>query len=149
MKSNSSRPIMTLSDAKDSISCLEIEGAELFVGSVDGRVRVYDIRMGRFSVDVIGRKCFLEWFEKKFNIFQTPSHPFRQLAESTHTSSAHSTPAFCSWTRFLANYSRNSYLHPSPTHPIDYEARLLPTTALQSAGLRMAEYLSGMSCLVP
>jgi mitogen-activated protein kinase organizer 1 len=54
-KSNSSKPIMTLSDAKDSISCLAVADAEIFVGSVDGRVRIYDIRMGRLSVDVIGR----------------------------------------------------------------------------------------------
>jgi mitogen-activated protein kinase organizer 1 len=47
---------MTLADAKDSISCLAVLDAEIFVGSVDGRVRLYDIRMGRLSVDVIGRK---------------------------------------------------------------------------------------------
>ena len=47
---------MTLSDAKDSISCLAVVDAEIFIGSVDGRVRVYDIRMGNASVDVIGSK---------------------------------------------------------------------------------------------
>ncbi|KAF2672566.1 mitogen-activated protein kinase organizer 1 [Microthyrium microscopicum] len=53
-KSNNSKPLMTLSDAKDSISCLAVVDAEIFVGSVDGRVRVYDIRMGKTSTDVIG-----------------------------------------------------------------------------------------------
>jgi mitogen-activated protein kinase organizer 1 len=47
---------MSLSEAKDSISCIEIVDAEIFAGCVDGRVRVYDMRMGRVSVDVIGRK---------------------------------------------------------------------------------------------
>jgi mitogen-activated protein kinase organizer 1 len=55
-KSNSSKALMSLSEAKDGISCIEIVGEEIFAGSVDGRVRVYDIRMGRVSVDVIGRK---------------------------------------------------------------------------------------------
>jgi mitogen-activated protein kinase organizer 1 len=47
---------MTLSDAKDSISCLAVIDAEIYAGSTDGRVRVYDVRMGRTSVDVIGSK---------------------------------------------------------------------------------------------
>jgi mitogen-activated protein kinase organizer 1 len=55
-KSNSSKPLMSLSEAKDGISCIEVVGEEIFAGSVDGRVRVYDIRMGRVSVDVMGRK---------------------------------------------------------------------------------------------
>jgi mitogen-activated protein kinase organizer 1 len=55
-KSNSSKALMSLSEAKDGISSIEIVGEEIYAGSVDGRVRVYDIRMGRVSVDVIGRK---------------------------------------------------------------------------------------------
>lgn len=54
IKSNSSKPLMTLSEAKDSVSCIAVVGYEIFVGSVDGRVRVYDIRMGKISIDVIG-----------------------------------------------------------------------------------------------
>jgi mitogen-activated protein kinase organizer 1 len=55
-KSNAHKPLMSLSEAKDSISCIEIVDAEIFAGCVDGRVRVYDMRMGRVGVDVIGRK---------------------------------------------------------------------------------------------
>jgi mitogen-activated protein kinase organizer 1 len=47
---------MTLSEAKDSISCIAVAGPEIFVGSVDGRVRVYDIRLGKITIDVIGGK---------------------------------------------------------------------------------------------
>ena len=57
-KSNAHKPLMNLSEAKDSISCIEIVEAEIFAGCVDGRVRVYDMRMGRVSVDVIGRKFY-------------------------------------------------------------------------------------------
>lgn len=56
---------MTLSEAKDSISSIAVIDAEIYAGCVDGRVRVYDIRMGRTSVDVIG--C-------KFNYIRAPEH---------------------------------------------------------------------------
>lgn len=56
-KQRSERPIMTFSEAKDSISSIEIVGAEILSGSVDGRVRSYDLRMGCMDQDVIGRKC--------------------------------------------------------------------------------------------
>jgi mitogen-activated protein kinase organizer 1 len=58
-KSNSSKPLMSIADAKDSVSCLAVVGTEIYAGSVDGRVRIYDIRMGRVNVDVIGRKSRL------------------------------------------------------------------------------------------
>ncbi|KAK8203599.1 hypothetical protein M8818_005249 [Zalaria obscura] len=53
-KSRSERPLMTLSEAKDSISSIHVTGPEILVGCVDGRVRSYDIRMGQVDVDVIG-----------------------------------------------------------------------------------------------
>lgn len=53
-KQRSERPIMTLAEAKDSISAIEVVGAEVVVGSVDGRVRNYDLRMGCVEQDVIG-----------------------------------------------------------------------------------------------
>ena len=52
-KSRSDRPIMTLSEARDSVSSLAVCGHEVYVGSVDGRVRVYDLAMGHVDVDVI------------------------------------------------------------------------------------------------
>jgi len=61
VKSNSMKPIMVLEEAKDSISCV-LSGSqagkggefEVVTGSVDGRVRYYDLRMGSMDVDVIG-----------------------------------------------------------------------------------------------
>lgn len=47
---------MTFTEAKDSISSIDVNGAEILTGSVDGRVRNYDLRMGCMDQDVIGRK---------------------------------------------------------------------------------------------
>ncbi len=55
-KSRDGRPLMVLSEARDSVSCLVVGEAEVVAGSVDGRVRGYDLRMGMVSVDVIGSK---------------------------------------------------------------------------------------------
>ncbi|KAF5607868.1 beta-transducin [Fusarium subglutinans] len=53
-KSNSFKPIQVLDDANDAVTCLVVRGPEVLAGSVDGRVRSYDIRMGRVTTDVIG-----------------------------------------------------------------------------------------------
>lgn len=45
---------MVLQEARDSVTSLVCVGAELIAGSVDGRVRTYDLRMGRCFVDVLG-----------------------------------------------------------------------------------------------
>lgn len=55
-KSQSTKPIQVLEEAKDSVSSLHVVGHEIVTGSVDGRMRVYDLRMGMASVDVIGRR---------------------------------------------------------------------------------------------
>lgn len=55
VKSNNMKPIQVLEEARDSVSCLAVWGHEIIAGSVDGRVRSYDIRMGRCVVDVIGK----------------------------------------------------------------------------------------------
>ncbi|RDL36375.1 uncharacterized protein BP5553_05727 [Venustampulla echinocandica] len=59
VKSQNSKPVVVLDDAKDSISCVLVGTGwggehEILTGSVDGRVRCYDIRMGRLHTDVIG-----------------------------------------------------------------------------------------------
>jgi len=54
-RSQSQKPIMVLEEAGDSVSGLCVGGAEIVTGCVDGRVRVYDLRMGMVFVDVIGR----------------------------------------------------------------------------------------------
>ncbi|KND93831.1 WD repeat domain-containing protein 83 [Tolypocladium ophioglossoides CBS 100239] len=53
-KSGSFKPIQVLSDARDAITSLAIRGPEVVAGSVDGRVRSYDVRMGRCTTDVLG-----------------------------------------------------------------------------------------------
>ncbi|KAK5694915.1 hypothetical protein LTR97_009510 [Elasticomyces elasticus] len=53
-KSRSDRPIMVLNEAKDSVSCVAVEGGRVWAGSVDGRVRCYDLRAGEVEVDVLG-----------------------------------------------------------------------------------------------
>lgn len=64
-KSSSMKPIQVLEEARDSVSSLHVVGHEIVTGCVDGRVRVYDLRMGMVFVDVIGRMyrviSFLFW----------------------------------------------------------------------------------------
>jgi mitogen-activated protein kinase organizer 1 len=52
-KSRSDKPIMTFGDAKDAVSSIAVRGAEIIAGSIDGRVRVYDLRSGEVDVDVL------------------------------------------------------------------------------------------------
>jgi mitogen-activated protein kinase organizer 1 len=57
VKSNSYKPIMTLDDAKDSVTDVAIHDVDIIAASVDGRVRNYDLRMGMCQADVIGYPC--------------------------------------------------------------------------------------------
>lgn len=54
VKSGSVKPIQVLDEARDAITCLVIRGPEVVTGSVDGRVRSYDVRMGKCTTDVMG-----------------------------------------------------------------------------------------------
>ena len=57
MRSRESRyPIQILEDAKDSIGSVCIKGATIAVGSVDGSVRIYDIRKGSMTTDNLNGK---------------------------------------------------------------------------------------------
>ena len=56
-KSQSTKPIQIFEEAKDSVSSVHVSGHEIAAGSVDGRVRLYDLRMGMMYVDVVGREC--------------------------------------------------------------------------------------------
>ena len=49
------KPIQVLDEARDSVSSLHVVGHEIVSGCGDGRMRVYDLRMGMIFVDVIGR----------------------------------------------------------------------------------------------
>lgn len=57
VKSNAYKPIMTLDDAKDSITDIAVHDSDILASSVDGRVRSYDLRMGMCQADVIGHPC--------------------------------------------------------------------------------------------
>ncbi|GAM36282.1 vacuolar glutathione S-conjugate transporter [Talaromyces pinophilus] len=54
-KSNSYKPIQSLTEASDTVSSLHVHMPTYSIasGSYDGRVRIYDLRMGRTTVDVI------------------------------------------------------------------------------------------------
>ncbi|KAL6881592.1 WD40-repeat-containing domain protein [Trichoderma novae-zelandiae] len=51
---SSFRPVQVLGEAKDSVTSLVARGPEVIAGSVDGRVRSYDVRMGTCTTDVMG-----------------------------------------------------------------------------------------------
>ncbi|KAL8654551.1 MAG: hypothetical protein Q9226_003391 [Calogaya cf. arnoldii] len=53
-KSQSTKPIQVFEDSKDSVSSLHVLGHEIVTGSVDGKLRLYDLRMGVVYVDTIG-----------------------------------------------------------------------------------------------
>lgn len=54
-RSSSTKPIQTLTEATDTVSSLDVHMPTYSIvsGSYDGRVRVYDIRTGRTTVDVL------------------------------------------------------------------------------------------------
>ncbi|KAI0146335.1 WD40-repeat-containing domain protein [Xylariaceae sp. FL1272] len=54
VKSGAQKPMQILQDAKDAISSIAVCGEQIVTGSVDGRVRSYDVRIGRCTTDVIG-----------------------------------------------------------------------------------------------
>jgi len=55
LKSNSMDPIQILTEAKDSVTSLFITDYEIISGSVDGKVRNYDIRAGLLQADHINQ----------------------------------------------------------------------------------------------
>ena len=57
-KSSSTKPIQVLEEAGDSVTSVAANGWEIVTGSVDGKLRVYDLRMGLLSTDLIGRRIF-------------------------------------------------------------------------------------------
>ncbi|CAI6100410.1 hypothetical protein V2G26_008265 [Clonostachys chloroleuca] len=53
-RSTNPKPVQVLEEARDAVTCLAVRGPEVVAGSVDGRVRSYDVRMGRCTTDVLG-----------------------------------------------------------------------------------------------
>lgn len=54
-KSKKNDPIQILNEAKDSITSIHVSNHEILTGSVDGRARRYDLRMGMMFSDNIGK----------------------------------------------------------------------------------------------
>uniref|UniRef100_A0A3B4CNC1 WD repeat domain-containing protein 83 n=1 Tax=Pygocentrus nattereri TaxID=42514 RepID=A0A3B4CNC1_PYGNA len=52
-RSRRMEPIQVLDEARDGVSSLKVVEHELLTGSVDGRLRRYDLRMGQLHVDFI------------------------------------------------------------------------------------------------
>lgn len=53
VKSRNANPIMVFEEAGDSVSAVVVREEEIITGSVDGRVRSYDIRMGLCTEDTM------------------------------------------------------------------------------------------------
>ena len=63
-RSQNTKPIQVFEEARDSVSSVHVVEHEIITGCVDGRLRVYDLRMGMMFVDVIGRTvlpCLYSW----------------------------------------------------------------------------------------
>jgi mitogen-activated protein kinase organizer 1 len=54
LRSHMREPIQTLDQAADSVSSISVHGHKIVSGSVDGCVRVYDLRMGELTTHMIG-----------------------------------------------------------------------------------------------
>lgn len=48
-------PIQVLDEAKDSVSSIAVSDHEILTGSVDGKVRRYDLRMGQLYADCVAK----------------------------------------------------------------------------------------------
>jgi WD40 repeat protein len=53
MKSKGNKPIQTLSESKDSIENIDTSDYEIITASIDGFIRIYDIRNGKIIEDNI------------------------------------------------------------------------------------------------
>ncbi|KAI1429519.1 WD40-repeat-containing domain protein [Xylaria sp. FL1777] len=54
VRSGAPKPVQVLTEAKDAVTAVAAHGPEIVAGSVDGRVRAYDVRVGRCVTDVVG-----------------------------------------------------------------------------------------------
>ncbi|KAK0615914.1 WD40-repeat-containing domain protein [Bombardia bombarda] len=50
---SSAKPVQTLAEARDAVTSLAVTSDEIVAGSVDGRVRSYDVRTGKVTTDVM------------------------------------------------------------------------------------------------
>nr|OQO31587.1 hypothetical protein B0A51_01429 [Rachicladosporium sp. CCFEE 5018] len=54
LRSRGERAVGIFGEAGDAVSCVDVRGGFILAGSVDGRVRGYDLRAGRVEEDCIG-----------------------------------------------------------------------------------------------
>lgn len=52
-KSRSRQSVQVLNEAKDAISCLIVNDQQIITGSLDGKVRTYDLRKGNLIFTII------------------------------------------------------------------------------------------------
>ncbi|OWK50138.1 WD repeat domain-containing protein 83, partial [Lonchura striata] len=57
-------PVQVLDEAKDGISSVKLSAHEILTGSVDGRVRRYDLRAGQLCSDYLGSPVTSVCFSK-------------------------------------------------------------------------------------
>lgn len=55
LKSRKMDPVQVLDEAKDGVTCIQVSDHEVLTSSADGRIRRYDLRMGRLYADLIGK----------------------------------------------------------------------------------------------
>lgn len=58
-RSKTQEAVQILNDAKDSISSVRVTNHEILSASFDGKIRIYDIRIGELRTDFMGGKIFI------------------------------------------------------------------------------------------
>nr|POE87453.1 wd repeat domain-containing protein 83 [Quercus suber] len=53
LRARGEKAMCSFTEAKDAVSCVDVDGGEIYAGSVDGRVRIYDLRQGAVEVDAL------------------------------------------------------------------------------------------------
>lgn len=106
-KSQSTKPIQVFEEARDSVSSLHVVGHEIVTGSVDGRMRVYDLRMGMVFVDVIDRMDFqtvMGSLVADGGCLQNPSRLSSKLETDTQFWCQPLTRPLDLWTKAMGSY---------------------------------------------
>ncbi|XJO72166.1 hypothetical protein BDV3_003321 [Batrachochytrium dendrobatidis] len=64
---NTWKPIQILDGSKDSVEAVQILDTEILVGCVDGRLKIYDVRTGRVTIDAVGHPIISARFSNDGN----------------------------------------------------------------------------------
>ncbi len=84
-RSKSKEATQALTGFKDSVSAVDIHEAELLVGSVDGTAQLYDLRMGKRTIDLIGEPVTNVCFSNDGNclLVSTTDNTIKLMDKST------------------------------------------------------------------